>query len=722
MKLKKTIGTVISICLIAGFAMIPKAEAAWGVSQPENTTGAETDMKQYFELRFYDTYGTVTVCREYLEPVLGGKEPGISEYSAKASSGPEIVEDSTDTHLEETILESAEVPEPDIPEGCQFLGWLNCTGINEAELEAIYGDSLENNSYLCKDTGKVRAYLVNEDDLTEGPMDLYAAYASLDAEKDTNLEEAGTEENSNINIPVYAQADVIVESNIDHVLGDNAENYRYMEESGETGNITLYADMVIESPAWTEAIEHPEEYHMEYIEHPEEYHYEQKLIYQCNGCKEKFTSYEDARKHNKEQMLAGNFACGGHSSFMDDVKVVDKEAWTEEIKVVDKEAWTEYIEHEAGERRYLFTGWERFYGEGTEPEAFSKENVVTVTGPFNGAVYTAIYEEGHLVTYHYWKDGDCKPLYSIGISDERGFIDPETGEPYDTDAFALIKATLGTGQAFEGWQLVDQDGGTVPWEDFAAEMITQDMELYPVISQINVTDSAGYDLPQDAGNAGMRIYSDLKAEEPYVSVCFTDVYPQDSLSVTVSVQDYGTKGSFKGRPGVKANIYNKYVDDGNGDVSGDLIAEGVTAANGTVAFTFTGKLSISAESRGDSEGALLFEVARLNEDGTAKQTMNFCLKAGENITVTIPYGAYRVTEKDGWSWRHTGIYEVQTYIPVGVDCPEPDEGTMVHINYYDTSVICTNSEVNSKWFSATTEKRDIFRSEEQAARRSIYAE
>ena len=102
--------------------------------------------------------------------------------------------------------------------------------------------------------------------------------------------------------------------------------------------------------------------------------------------------------------------------------------------------------------------------------------------------------------------------------------------------------------------------------------------------------------------------------------------------------------------------------------------------------------------------------------------MNFCLKAGENITVTIPYGAYRVTEKDGWSWRHTGIYEVQTYIPVGVDCPEPDEGTMVHINYYDTSVICTNSEVNSKWFSATTEKRDIFRSEEQAARRSIYAE
>ena len=95
--------------------------------------------------------------------------------------------------------------------------------------------------------------------------------------------------------------------------------------------------------AVTETIEHPEESHIEYKEHPEEFHYEQKLIYQCNGCKEKFESYDEVRAHNKEQMLAGNFACGGHSSFMDDVKVVDKEAWTEEVKIVDKEAWTETV-------------------------------------------------------------------------------------------------------------------------------------------------------------------------------------------------------------------------------------------------------------------------------------------------------------------------------------------------------------------------------------------
>ena len=97
----------------------------------------------------------------------------------------------------------------------------------------------------------------------------------------------------------------------------------------------------------TETINHPEESHIEYVEHPEECHYEQKWVYQCHGCNNKFYSYEDISKHVEDQMLAGHFECGGYSEFKESVKIVDKAAWTEEIKVVDKEAWTEYIEHEA---------------------------------------------------------------------------------------------------------------------------------------------------------------------------------------------------------------------------------------------------------------------------------------------------------------------------------------------------------------------------------------
>lgn len=114
----------------------------------------------------------------------------------------------------------------------------------------------------------------------------------------------------------------------------------------------------------TETINHPEESHIEYIKHPaeghtetktipEEFHYEQRWVYQCNGCKKKYYTDAEIGAHMEEQMLAGNIACGGYSSFMEQEKVIDaperteevwvedKAAWTEEKKVVDKAAWTE---------------------------------------------------------------------------------------------------------------------------------------------------------------------------------------------------------------------------------------------------------------------------------------------------------------------------------------------------------------------------------------------
>ena len=76
-------------------------------------------------------------------------------------------------------------------------------------------------------------------------------------------------------------------------------------------------------------------------------------MYQCNGCKVKYYTDAEIGAHMEEQMIAGNIACGGYSSFMEQEKVIDaperseevwvedKAAWTEEKKVVDKKAWTE---------------------------------------------------------------------------------------------------------------------------------------------------------------------------------------------------------------------------------------------------------------------------------------------------------------------------------------------------------------------------------------------
>lgn len=193
-------------------------------------------------------------------------------------------------------------------------------------------------------------------------------------------------------------------------------------------------EWVVDKEAWDEIVKHPEEGHYEtqtipawdeIVKHPEEGHYEtQKVLvkeawdetvhheaiyedkevwvidkaawdeevrnpakdvyelhYFCNGCKKDFGSdanggYDAVMAHNREQMLAGNTACGGwhdgqvlveegydivhhpEEGHYETQKVLVKEAWDEivhheaiyedkEVWVVDKEAWEETIHHEA---------------------------------------------------------------------------------------------------------------------------------------------------------------------------------------------------------------------------------------------------------------------------------------------------------------------------------------------------------------------------------------
>lgn len=173
---------------------------------------------------------------------------------------------------------------------------------------------------------------VDDDESTTNPDD---GTADTDGENDEDEGNGGQTAGSDDDIdePV-TEAPEHTHDWVDHYITVE------VEEKGHYEN-------VLKSEAWTETINHPEESHIEYVHHPEESHYEQKWIYQCHGCKKKFNTDAEIGAHMKEQLLAGNLACGGYSSFMDKVKVIDKEAWTEEVKVVDKEAWTEYIEHDA---------------------------------------------------------------------------------------------------------------------------------------------------------------------------------------------------------------------------------------------------------------------------------------------------------------------------------------------------------------------------------------
>lgn len=126
--------------------------------------------------------------------------------------------------------------------------------------------------------------------------------------------------------------------------------------------------------AWVETIHHEEEGHWEQqitnkkvtINHPEEGHWEERAVvdgYFCNTCGEEMSYPEEHFDRDYQRWVNGEIDVteihgGYHNTVIgvENVWVVDREAWTEvidvpggyeDVYVVDKEAWDEKISHDA---------------------------------------------------------------------------------------------------------------------------------------------------------------------------------------------------------------------------------------------------------------------------------------------------------------------------------------------------------------------------------------
>ena len=403
---------------------------------------------------------------------------------------------------------------------------------------------------------------------------------------------------------------------------------------------------------------------------------------------------------------------------------------------------------------FIFTGWKRT-STGNETSDYSSESVAGVSDVFDGATYTAMYEEGYTVTYHYWnpdkEDGaGYDVLYSAGVKNGDKLVETientepdgtieEITVPVHTEAFTGIMNTLAAGQTFEEWQTADGKG----WDEISSQTITDDMDLYPVIWQTKVYDSsdteAGKELSQTAtGGKNPEVYvqADLtKSDQQKVSVYFAGVYSNDSLRVNVGKQSYGSDGKFTGVPDIPVDVYNEYrlVEVENPDygesnpsqpptiteMQGDLLANANTDKDGNAIFEFDGKLTITKKLESDvaTDEFFIFKVTKLDASGNEESTTDVIVKAGKTVTMSLPYGTYKVTEDDGWAWRYTPSYETETKNPdgdvsqqnAGVDAGDwgADSGT-IYINSFESSVICTNKESNSKWFDSSSNVRNVF--------------
>ena len=132
---------------------------------------------------------------------------------------------------------------------------------------------------------------------------------------------------------------------INHPEEGHYENGKLLEE--EQGHYETVVDKeawaedkwVVDKEAWTETINHPEEGHYETVVDKEAWT-ETQLVTVCNNCGTILTSETDIVNHyTPENMM------NGCSSYGNKEITIEHPAETHEEWVVDKEAWTETINH-----------------------------------------------------------------------------------------------------------------------------------------------------------------------------------------------------------------------------------------------------------------------------------------------------------------------------------------------------------------------------------------
>ena len=132
---------------------------------------------------------------------------------------------------------------------------------------------------------------------------------------------------------------------INHPEEGHYENGKLLEE--EQGHYETVVDKeawtedkwVVDKEAWTETINHPEEGHYETVVDKEAWT-ETQLVTVCNNCGAILTSETDIVNHyTPENMM------NGCSSYGNKEITIEHPAETHEEWVVDKEAWTETINH-----------------------------------------------------------------------------------------------------------------------------------------------------------------------------------------------------------------------------------------------------------------------------------------------------------------------------------------------------------------------------------------
>jgi len=341
--------------------------------------------------------------------------------------------------------------------------------------------------------------------------------------------------------------------------------------------------------------------------------------------------------------------------------------------------------HKAEISDYRFIGWYKNYKNSTDLGDLvtpSLELNLSEFDSLDNTTYTAVYKEIYTVNY-FGKDGGL--LYTIDVPKEsnRTFVDNVTDEegsesisPIDYDAFVSISNTLSKDESFNTWQAV-YSGKIVHWDDFYYQVITSDMDLYPIINKVTIKDFN--DTVIDINDSNNSIL-DVEFQSDKLMISLNDLYEEDKMTVHLEQIAYTNNLPII----TNINNFNIIVEDKMQEEN-KIIGEGLTNQNGDVVFSFEKAFSIELlepflNLRKD---VFLYKIVEL--DNLENSILNFTIEHGETKTFKLPYGKYKIVEDSKWSWKYEKSYTLDIQIN----------------NKLSENIEINRNIISNKWFNKT---------------------
>ena len=350
---------------------------------------------------------------------------------------------------------------------------------------------------------------------------------------------------------------------------------------------------------------------------------------------------------------------------------------------------------------YKFVGWYAGYVDKDHQGSLLSEKAqlpLTQAQLFEEKTYTAVFQKAVQVRYHL-PDGTLLHVENV-LAGTRSFVD-DTGAALDTEPILALQEKLAKNQFFNQWQW--NDGGQLKqWKQFCTQTIVQDMDIYPELSAVTVTDSQNNSY---TGRLDFRLVQSQKidpssAPDSYtLAGLFTEEYTQPFLTLAIFQVSYSPEMQGIQETPVVALPTRMYVNRQAGDEQKLVEASQgpvLSDQQGKARHDFFGRLALTKSYADTSISGQVFIQITPEADPQAAFVIPVDVNSGTGtVTLNLPVGKYILTEDEAWNWRDTA-----TFTGGGAS------GEYTVTMGTEQAVSIQNERTNPKWFDGETHKKN----------------